>query len=374
MIKVLHVVENFNGQAVESWLTRAVCHESFDRKRLRFDFFLLGMGFGKRSDVLLNRGCILHSGNQGCASIPEMSRALRRVVKNGKYDVVHVHQDVMAGIFALALLGTGVKIITHLHNCQQRLPVGGYWKEKFLTWIAKHLVLWLSNAVIGVSSVPLSKLTKGRNRPGRIDRVIYCGVDSSRFLKAASNRLDFRDSLGLPRNSLVLIFAGRLVPEKNPVWALEVLLELRKLEPHAVCVFVGQGNEAHGLELRALQLGLEGVTRFLGWRDDLPEIMCCCDWFIHAGPESPMEGFGLVALEAQLAGLRLLLSKGVPVDALLPGSCTSRLSVNQSAAIWAREAQYLLKQIPPTRKQAAEALAHTPMEQTKAFNELLGLY
>ncbi len=374
MIKVLHVVENFNGQAVESWLTRVVSHESFDAAGLCFDFFVIGVGLGQYANVVLRRGCTLHEGNQGGSSIPQMSRTLRRLVKRDKYDFVHIHQDVMAGIFALALLGTGVRVITHAHNCHQRLPVGGYWKEQFLTWIAKRLVLRLSNVIIGVSSEPLLKLTDGRIRDGRLDRVLYCGVDAKPFSNAEGNRQVFRETLGLPSDSFILVFAGRLVPEKNPAWALAVLLELRKLEPHAVCIFVGKGIQSHSLETRALQFGLEGVTRFLGWRADLPEIMCCCDCLIHTGPESPMEGFGLVALEAQLAGLRLLLSKGIPDDALLPGSCYRRLSVNEPAALWAKEAQYLMKQIPPTREEAAEALADTSLEQKTAFAELLGLY
>jgi glycosyltransferase involved in cell wall biosynthesis len=374
MIRVLHVVENFNGQAVESWLTRVVNHEGFDSGRLHFDFFLLGVGPGEQADGVLRKGCVLHEGNSGGASIPQMARALRRVVKQGNYAIVHIHKDVLAGVFALALIGTGVSVITQAHNCLQRLPVGGYWKERVLTIIARWLALRLSSTVVGVSTCALQKLTGGKHRTGRSDRVIYCGADAERFLHAVADREDFRKTPDLPQDALILLFVGRLVPEKSPEFVLDVLSELRKIEPRAAGVFVGKGAEEDSLRARVEELGLEDAVRFLGWRADVPEIMCCSDWFIHSGPESPMEGFGLVALEAQLAGLRLLLSKGIPDDVFLPGSCHRQLSVSEPAGIWAREANALLKERPATREEAAAALADTRMEQNTAFAELLGLY
>jgi glycosyltransferase EpsF len=374
MTRVLHVVENFNGQAVEAWLTRVVKHEGFDSGRLHFDFFLLGIGPGEQADGVLRKGCVLHEGNPGGASIPQMARALRRVVKEGNYAIVHIHQDVLAGVFALALIGSGVTVITQAHNSRQRLPVGGYWKERILTTTARWLALRLSSTVVGVSSCALQKLTGGKHRTGRSDRVIYCGADGERFLHAVADRKDFRKTLNLPQDALVLLYVGRLVPEKGPAFALDVLSELRKIEPRAAGVFVGKGIEEDSLRGRAIELGLEKVTRFLGWRADIPEIMCCSDWFIHCGPESPMEGFGLVALEAQLAGLRLLLSKGIPDDVFLPSSCHRQLALSEPAEIWAREAKALLNSPPPAREEVAASLAKTRMAQNTAFAELLGLY
>jgi len=74
-----------------------------------------------------------------------------------------------------------------------------------------------------------------------------------------------------------------------------------------------------------MDLGLGAAFRHLGWRNDVPEIMRCCDWFILPHPEHPMEGFGLAVVEAQLAGLRMLISTGVPDDPLLPTASCARL-------------------------------------------------
>lgn len=87
-----------------------------------------------------------------------------------------------------------------------------------------------------------------------------------------------------------------------------------------------------------------------------------------------MEGFGIAVVEAQLAGLRLLLSKGIPDDPLLPGSCVRRLSVAEPAAAWARTAYTQLGEFPPIREQAARTLADSPVDMDRALADLLGFY
>ena len=76
---------------------------------------------------------------------------------------------------------------------------------------------------------------------------------------------------------------------------------------------------------RARELGVENSVRLLGWRNDLAEIMSCSDWFILPHPEHPVEGFGMAIVEAQFAGLRMLLSRGILDDPLLPTASFRRL-------------------------------------------------
>ena len=87
-----------------------------------------------------------------------------------------------------------------------------------------------------------------------------------------------------------------------------------------------------------------------------------------------MEGFGIAVVEAQLAGLRLLLSKGIPEDPLLPGSCVQRLSLAKPASVWASAAYSQLNDFTPNRDQAAKALANSPMDMDEALTNMLKLY
>ena len=124
---------------------------------------------------------------------------------------------------------------------------------------------------------------------------------------------------------------------------------------------------------RAAALGVEGAVRLLGWRSDLPHVMAHADWFILPRPEHPMEGFGLAVVEAQLAGLRMLLSRGIPDDPLLPTASYRRLGLSESPTAWADAALALLQEPAPSREAALAALARSPFDMDTAlahFNQL----
>jgi glycosyltransferase involved in cell wall biosynthesis len=204
--------------------------------------------------------------------------------------------------------------------------------------------------------------------------VHYYGVDVSSFKNADRDRVEFRRELGFPDDCRILLFAGRMVPEKNPLFALNVFAELRRLDPKAAAVFVGAGSLHNAIGQRAKELGVEVAFRHLGWRDDVAAIMGCCDWFILPRLEHPMEGFGLAVVEAQLAGLRMLLSEGIPNDALLPTACYRRLRIAVGARVWATTAMDLMGEESPSRIAAMTALGASPMDMDRAFTELVSLH
>jgi glycosyltransferase involved in cell wall biosynthesis len=155
---------------------------------------------------------------------------------------------------------------------------------------------------------------------------------------------------------------------------VDVLANLRRIDPRAAAVFAGAGSLKLDVLARARELGVENSVRLLEWRDDLPEVMSCSDWFILPHPEQPMEGFGVAVVEAQLAGLRMLLSRGVPDDPLLPTAGFRRLPLRAGADQWAKAAIELMNNPPPSRAAALDALKGSPMDMDRAFTRLLGLY
>ncbi|MEL6526746.1 MAG: glycosyltransferase family 4 protein, partial [Chloroflexota bacterium] len=86
--------------------------------------------------------------------------------------------------------------------------------------------------------------------------------------------------------------------------AIKAMTELHREYPNAHLVIAGDGELKHALVHEVAQLGLTDAVHFLGWRDDVPQIMLGLDIF---WVPSRWEGFGLVALEA--------MSKRTPVVA-----------------------------------------------------------
>ncbi|MCL4768135.1 MAG: glycosyltransferase [Hyphomicrobiaceae bacterium] len=301
-------------------------------------------------------------------------RAMRQSLCRLRYDVLHCHHDLMSSAYLAAAAGLRMRQrIVHVHNADERLPTPSRVKQRILREPMRRICLSAADRIIGISDHTLDTFLAGRpRRPGR-DVVHYYGVDSTPFA-TGGDRSGFRRTLGLASDALILLFAGRMVPEKNPIFVVDVLAELRQLEPRAVAVFAGAGSQERSISKRATMLGVHESVRQLGWRDDISDIMSCCDWFILPRPETPMEGFGLAVVEAQLAGLRLLLSRGIADDPLLPTAGFRRLKLASSPAQWARAALDLLNGPQPSRADTRSALAQSPMDMDRALNDLLQLY
>lgn len=301
--------------------------------------------------------------------------ALRDELRRGTYDVLHCHHDLVSAVYLLAASGVPIhRRIVHVHNADESVLTPNPTKQRLYREPMRRVCLGLADRVVGISNHTLDSFLAGRPRRPQRDSVHYYGVDSTRFEETIGDRSRFRRDLGIADNSLILLFAGRMVPEKNPVFAVEVLAEMSRLDPEIVGVFVGAGSLEEAVRRRCTELGVERAARFLGWRDDVPEIMCSSDWFILPHPEDPVEGFGLAVVEAQLAGLRMLLSRGILDDPLLPTASFRRLALADGPRVWAKAAMELLEQPAPSRTVALAALRQSPFDMDTALNNLLALH
>jgi glycosyltransferase involved in cell wall biosynthesis len=264
--------------------------------------------------------------------------------------------------------------IVHVHNADEALPTASRLKQHLYREPMRRACLFMADRIVGISNHTLDTFLAGRARCPERDAVHYYGLDPTPFENVAADRAKFRRKWDLPENALILLFGGRLVPEKNPVFAVDVLVDLRCIEQRAVAVFAGAGPQEANVWARARELGVEKSVRLLGWRNDLPEIMSCSDWFILPHPEQPAEGFGLAVVEAQLAGLRMLLSGGILDDPLLSTACFRRLALSDGPKLWAKAAMELLHEPAPSRTAALAELRESPMNMDRALKGLLELH
>lgn len=301
--------------------------------------------------------------------------ALRRELRRGCYDVLHCHHDLISALYLAAALGLPIdQRIVHVHNADESVLTPNPIKQRILRPLLRGICLASADRIVGISNHTLRSFLAGRIRSKGQDFVLYYGVDPTPFERVRCERSAFRRELGVAGDARLLLFAGRMVPEKNPLFALEVLAQLRRFDPSVVGVFAGAGSLEGALRARAKQFGLTAAFRQLGWRDDLPEIMCCCDWFILPRQECPPEGFGLAVVEAQLAGLRLLLSRGISDDPLLPRSRFRRLALSDGPKAWAQAAMDLVAGPVPSRIDALADLKTSPMDLERALSGLLALH
>lgn len=135
------------------------------------------------------------------------------------------------------------------------------------------------------------------------------GVDL-RHLSAQRRRPDLRlrllQNLGAAEDATLLLYAGRLVPEKNLPLLFDLLAHLAKDGQRDYrLVVVGDGIERNSWERKCAR-DMPGRTLFFGHIQDknvLADIYANSDIFIHPNPREP---FGIAPLEAMASGLPLV--------------------------------------------------------------------
>lgn len=361
--------------AIESWLARMHRHASRTQRYVNWHFHVQLSEPGQLEiDYPEYKSRIIRS-PWPLANWYHFFREFERVCRNERFDVVHMHADLMCAPYLVAARFAGVQhLVVHVHNNDESIPTASRFKQRVYREPMRQVCLRLADHIVGISNHTLDTFLAGRARRPERDIVLYYGVDPTPFEHVTANCRDLRRRLGLAEDALILLFGGRLVPEKNPVFVVDVLAKLRDIEPRAVAVFAGAGSMEQRLLERARELRVESSVRLLGWRHDLPEIMSCSDWFILPHPEHPMEGFGLAVVEAQLAGLRLLLSRGIADDPLLPTACFRRLHLADEPMVWAKAAVELLHKPAPSRAAALANLRESPMNMDRALEGLIDLH
>lgn len=373
--RVLHVVERLDKGSVETWLLRMATHAAHRGIPLDWTFYCAAPGAGEKDAQAAALGLrVVHSPEPRARKLAFMG-ALRAELDRGRYDVLHAHHDLVSGMYLAASLGAPVRRrIVHVHNADEDVLTASSLKIAMLRPTLRRTCLALADMIVANSRHTLAEFLKGRApRPGR-DRVHYLGIDASSFSEVPTDRATLRRKLGLPTNAPLLLFAGRMTPEKNPVFAVDVLAAIRAKLPAARGVFAGVGSLEAAVRQRAVELGQQESIQLLGWREDVSALMVASDWFILPHPETPVEGFGIAVVEAQLAGLRLLVSRGVLDDPLLPTAVVRRLSLEAPPHVWAEAAIEMWRDPAPARSRALEAHAVSPMDMDRSLDDLLSLY
>jgi glycosyltransferase involved in cell wall biosynthesis len=163
-------------------------------------------------------------------------------------------------------------------------------------------------------------------------RLLYYGVDFRPFANPPDPNL--RPKLGIPENEFVIGHDGRFHEQKNHDFLVTVAEELCRDCPDAHFLFVGDGNLRDRVASDLKRKGLASKATFVPDTLDVPNFMISAmDCFVFP---SRYEGLGLVAVEAQAAGLPCLVSDRVPNEAVVDGNLVKVLSLEDSPAVWAK--------------------------------------
>lgn len=200
---------------------------------------------------------------------------------------------------------------------------------------------------------------------------IDLGVDTEVFQPSSESSLPLRKELGVPENARLLLYVGRLAPEKNVRTMFDAFQILHNRTPGKYHLLVmGDGS------LRSSLLRLQESTGQVSWQQfcqdsgRLASIYRAADLFVHPGIQ---ETFGLVTLESQASGTPVVGIRGSYMDRI----------IFSDQALWAGEntAQSLAESIDALFEGDLRAIGLQASETARrryawktAFDRIFGVY
>jgi glycosyltransferase involved in cell wall biosynthesis len=233
---------------------------------------------------------------------------LSRFLRRERIDILHGHlfESGLVGLVAAALARSPIRVLTR-HHSNYHARVDKRWHVR-----ADRLSTALSHRVIAVSRHTAQHLLEVEKAPVAKVRVIYNGVDFERLRPSGPDaRIRVRAAESIADERVILV-AGRLHPEKGYEHFLDAVGILKQRLKHPFVVLIaGEGPHETSYRERARRLGCQRVVRFLGFRNDLSDLMLASDVFVLP---SVAEAFGLVLVEALYLGLPVVATRvgGIP--------------------------------------------------------------
>ena len=261
---------------------------------------------------------------------------VRRWVRRGRFDVVHLHEPTAPSLSMLALTAVEGPVVATFHTSTPR--------SRSMTFFQPVLRPLLERVTARIAVSPLARQVYVEHLGG--DAVeIPNGVDVAAFAGAAPRRR---------RTGATVGFVGRYTePRKGMPLLLEALRPLVDARPDLRLLVVGRGGTGGAEELRRLA-GPELADRIdlLGAVDEPTKRAALASMDVLATPNAGGESFGVVVAEGLAAGVavaasdieafrRVLATPDGPAGTLLPVG---------DAAAWTRGLAALLDD--PSRRAA----------------------
>lgn len=228
----------------------------------------------------------------------EMPRVLKliQIIRKKRIDVVLINSDVILNISAVLVARIcGTKCIVRKSG---GLPIGS---GKIIKRILSFLVdIFIASSNAELNDHILNKL------PYKKIITVYEGVDLNSFYPSPQN-YRIRKELNISPNQYIIGSISRFETGKGHSDLIKAASLVIKKIPHAIFLIVGDSTASQDENLKkdlqqlVKNYGIEKNFIFLGWREDVYDILQSIDVFVHC-PDTWREGMGIATLEAIACG------------------------------------------------------------------------
>ena len=253
-------------------------------------------------------------------------RDMTHIFKEQKYDVVHAWNSMM-NVFPMILAKrAGVKV-----RISESLSMAN--KHEFKTYI-KYALRPFSciNANYYMScgeDCGIFQFGRKAFDKGNIS-IFKTVINASDHPYNPELRKLTREKFGW-NNNVIYGFIGRFMPQKNPLFIIDIFKEIQKIQQDSRLVLIGFGGMENSMMNKVKEYGIENKVDNLGRREDIKQFYNAFDAFLLP---SLYEGLPVVGLESQACGLPIFFSTEITREAAA-SKLAHYMSLKESSSTWA---------------------------------------
>ncbi len=234
-----------------------------------------------------------------------VAKASELIVKEGNFDVIHAHDWLVANAAKTLKHAYNIPLVSTIHATESGRNSGIHDEtqryindtEWMLTYESTEVIVnsnFMKGHIQGLFGLPFDKIN-----------VIPNGINLTNF-NGIERDYEFRRQYALD-NEKIILYMGRLVYEKGIQHLISAMPKILDNYHDAKLIIAGKGGMIDELKAQVEYMGISNKVYFTGYLDarQVQKMYKCADVAVFP---STYEPFGIVALEAMLAGVPTVVS------------------------------------------------------------------
>lgn len=322
-IRVLHIVGAIYPGGMENFIMNL--YENIDRDSLQFDIAVHARKENDYVERIEQMGGRVYVLPRLTGNPLKSLYALYRLVRTNHYPVVIRHtSNALVSPQLLAAKLAGAKTICHSHTETD----------------SKMLLHKMGRSLMKLATTERFACSEraGRFMFGKSSFIeVHNAIDIEKFCYSKAKADQIKQEFHC-ENGKIYGNIANLAECKNHLFLLKVFKEISRIEADARFFCVGEGQMRETIEAEIDRLGLQDKVILTGIRNDVENFMSCLDAMIFP---SVYEGLPLTLIEAQAAGLPVLMSDSITQNVIVSDGLMKTASIEADAKLWAMQAMQM---------------------------------
>lgn len=229
-------------------------------------------------------------------------KQLKAIIHGNNYSIIHCHTP-LGGVLGRLVArkarkhGSTVIYTAHGFHFYEGAPLINW----FLYYPIEKVLSRFTDSLITINTEDYRLAVKRKFKANEIVQIPGVGVDTDTFKPVAQHeRILLKRSFGYNENDFLLFYAAEFNKNKNQKFLLHSLSLLKDDIPNAKLLLAGEGSLLEDCRKLANKLGISHMVDFLGFRQDIYQILSMCDLAVAS---SYREGLPVAVMEAMACGL-----------------------------------------------------------------------